>query len=642
MLLILDSNKDYTGVRNFTLSGELDAGSLDISGDADIDGTLETDALSINGTAVTSTAAEINLLDGSSANSVVNSKAVIYGSSGELAGTLSTAAQTSITSLGTLTALTVDDVAINGKVLTMTGSTDDTAVFTVGTNGTLSIVTTDNAAAAANIQITADGTAELAGTTVTLDSGGDIELEATNDINIPANVGLTFGNDGEKIEGDGTDLTIAGNNINLTAVADVHIPNNVGIVFGGASEKIEGDGTDLTISGAKINLNATTDVHLANDIGIVFGDAGEKIEGNGTDLTINASNDLNLTAATDINIPANVGLTFGDDGEKIEGDGTDLVIASSNHLTFDAGGDIILDAAGNDFQFKSGGTHILSIVNSSSDVIIKPIADAKDIIFQQRDGTEVSRIEDNGTFNVVTGKLAINGTAITSTAAELNILDGVTSTAAELNILDGVTSTTAELNILDGVTSTAAELNKLDGVGTLKQAGKETIWVPAAAMNPTASNGCAPLATVETTAGRPDMVVLDFDASSDEHAQFSVAFPKSYNLGTVTFRAYWTSTATDTGGCTWGLQGVAMNDNETIDVAYGTAVVVDDAAQSAAEELYVTAESGAITIAGTPADEDLCYFRVFRDVSDSNDDMAEDARLIGIKLFFTTDAANDA
>ena len=57
-----------------------------------------------------------------------------------------------------------------------------------------------------------------------------------------------------------------------------------------------------------------------------------------------------------------------------------------------------------------------------------------------------------------------NGTAITSTAAELNIMDGVTSTAAELNILDGVTSTAAELNILDGVTSTTAELNILDGV----------------------------------------------------------------------------------------------------------------------------------------------------------------------------------
>ena len=62
--VILDSNKDYTGIRNFTITGELDAGSLDISGDADIDGTLETDALSINGTAVTSTAAELNILDG--------------------------------------------------------------------------------------------------------------------------------------------------------------------------------------------------------------------------------------------------------------------------------------------------------------------------------------------------------------------------------------------------------------------------------------------------------------------------------------------------------------------------------------------------------------------------------------------------
>ena len=99
-------------------------------------------------------------------------------SGGSIAGTLSTAAQANITSLGTLTALTVDDVAINGKVMTMTGSTDDTAVFTVGTNGTLTIETTDTAAAAGNIQITADGTAELAGTTVTLDSGADIVLDA--------------------------------------------------------------------------------------------------------------------------------------------------------------------------------------------------------------------------------------------------------------------------------------------------------------------------------------------------------------------------------------------------------------------------------------------------------------------------------
>ena len=58
--------------------------------------------------------------------------------------------------------------------------------------------------------------------------------------------------------------------------------------------------------------------------------------------------------------------------------------------------------------------------------------------------------------------VTIGGTALTSTAAELNILDGVTATASELNILDGVTSTAAELNVLDGVTATTAEINYLD------------------------------------------------------------------------------------------------------------------------------------------------------------------------------------
>jgi hypothetical protein len=189
------------------------------------------------------------------------------------------------------------------------------------------------------------------------------------------------------------------------------------------------------------------------------------------------------------------------------------------------------------------------------------------------------------------------------------------------------------------VSATAAELNLVAGAGALKEVGKESIWVPANAMVPTASNGCAAVAAVETTAGRPDMYVLDFDKDADEAAQFAVAFPKQWNLGTVTFQAFWSGIAA-TSDVDWGVQGVAMNDNETIDVAYGTAVVVTDNAQGAVEELLVSAESGAITIAGTPADNDLCYFRIYRDVS--GDAMAGDARLHGVKIFFTTDAANDA
>jgi len=84
--VVVDSNKDIGSFRNITLTGELDAGSLDVSGNADIDGTLETDVLSINGTAVTSTAAELNLVDGITAGTVSASLAVIADSNKDVTG----------------------------------------------------------------------------------------------------------------------------------------------------------------------------------------------------------------------------------------------------------------------------------------------------------------------------------------------------------------------------------------------------------------------------------------------------------------------------------------------------------------------------------------------------------------------------
>jgi hypothetical protein len=141
---------------------------------------------------------------------------------------------------------------------------------------------------------------------------------------------------------------------------------------------------------------------------------------------------------------------------NIELDGPNKKIkVDSGDLTLDVPGDIVLDA--------DGGTNLLKVTNSSSDVVLQPQVDTKDIVFKQYDGTVVATVEDNATFNIPASKLAIGGTAVTSTAAELNILDGVTATATELNLIDGVTATTAELNILDGVTATAAEINLIDG-----------------------------------------------------------------------------------------------------------------------------------------------------------------------------------
>lgn len=172
--------------------------------------------------------------------------------------------------------------------------------------------------------------------------------------------------------------------------------------------------------------------------------------------------------------------------------------------------------------------------------------------------------------------------------------------------------------------------------------GKQTSWIPAGAMVPTVSNGCAPLASVATTANRPDLSVLDFDASADEHAQFSVAFPKRWDVSFVTYQVFWTVSASSALGVAWALQGVAVSDNVAIDgFAYGTGIVVVDTAQSGAKELYVSGESGNVTIAQSPVDDDLVYFRLFRDVSDAGDLMIQDARLIGIKLFWTSDLEND-
>lgn len=176
---------------------------------------------------------------------------------------------------------------------------------------------------------------------------------------------------------------------------------------------------------------------------------------------------------------------------------------------------------------------------------------------------------------------------------------------------------------------------------TARTPGKDTIWVPAGAMRPTVSNGCATITDVQTTAGRPDMQVLDFDASSDEHAQFQIAFPKSWDEGNLTFQVYWTTTATDTDGVAWVLSAVKVANDSTIDVNYSNSATVTDSALGAAEDLCVSAESGTLPVTGA-AVGDLVYFKIQRDVSDSHDDMAEDARLIGVKIFFTTDASNDA
>ena len=259
--------------------------------------------------------------------------------------------------------------------------------------------------------------------------------------------------------------------------------------------------------------------------------------------------------------------------------------------------------------------------------------------------TALAKLDLNGTELILDADADTSITADTDDQIDIRIAgaDDFTFTANTFTALSGSGVVIPDGKLTLGstaLTSNATELNQLDGK-VAKTAGKESIWVPSVSMYPSTTNGCALITQVETTALRPDVKVLDFDASSDEFAQFSVAFPKSWNEGTITFQPYWTVTGTNTGTVAWQLGGIAVSSDDSLNTAFGTLVATTALAHSGtSNDLMVSVESGAVTIAGTPAVGDQVFFQINRDIS--ADDQSGDARLLGVNIFFTTDAANDA
>lgn len=168
--------------------------------------------------------------------------------------------------------------------------------------------------------------------------------------------------------------------------------------------------------------------------------------------------------------------------------------------------------------------------------------------------------------------------------------------------------------------------------------GKFTIPINASAMTSRTTNGAA-AGSSESTTNKIMVVTFDFDQSTDEFVQFMLPMPKSWNESTVTARFYWTAAAT--GNVVWGIQAVAISDDDPVDAAFGTAVTVTDGV-TAANDLMITAETGAVTIGGTPAEGDLVVFQVYRDADNGSDTVAADAKLLSLKLFITTNAADDS
>ena len=544
---------------------DLGTSSLEFK-DLYVDGTAYVDAINYNGTAITSTAAELNIIDGdtsATSTTVADADRVVLNDGGTMKQVAVTdlaayfddeiTAMPNVTSVGTLTTLTVDDITINGSTISDSGDftidggadiildADGGDVFfkdggttfgsATNTSGNLIIKSgTTTALTFSGADVTIAGDLTVSGDDITMGTNtagnlliadgtnfnsvavgslSEISTVANDDVLLAVDTsggglkkitrstltaGIVSGSEISNVVEDSTpqlggDLDVNGNGLVSTSNGNIALtPNGTGVVRIDGSNGIDIQSGSISIknSGTQSYVDfycESSNAHYAR----LQAPAHSAFSGNIT-LTLPATTDTvagiaatqtltnktlttpviaEIDSGSSITLDATTDIILDADGDNItmKAAGTtvlDFVLNGATDVTLDAPGDLKFDADGGDFNFLDGGTEILRISNSSSDVIIKPIVDAKDLIFQQRDGTEVARIEDNGTFNVVTDKLAINGTAVTSTAAELNILDGVTSTATELNIMDGDTSATS---------TTLADADRLvtNDAGTMKQ-----------------------------------------------------------------------------------------------------------------------------------------------------------------------------
>ena len=511
--IITDSNKDISGGRNITISGELDAATLDISGNADIDGTLEADAITIDGVTLAETISDTvgamvssntetnitvtyddsdNTLDfvigtlnqdttGTADNFTVSANnstdETVYpvfvdgatgsqgaetdtgltynpstglltstGFSGNLTGTLQTAAQANVTSLGTLTTLTIDNVIINGSTI---GHTGDTDLMTVA-SGVLTV--------AGEVDATS------------LDISGDVDVDGTLEADAITVNGTALSS---VISGTTVDLatsiTISANNSTDETVYPLFVDGatgtqgaetDTGLTYNPSSGMLTSTGFTGALTG---NASTATILETARPLGRVSFNGSANINLPGVNTAGNQNTSGNAATATlastvtvtDSTANTNFPVVFHDESNSLLDDTGALRYNPST-------GELLVPKL-----TVAGATTVVDTVtmNAANAIVFEgATADAHEttlsIVDPTADHTQYL-INQGGYIPVLA---AATTTAITSTPAELNILDGVTSTAAELNILDGVTSTAAELNILDGVTSTAAELNILDGV----------------------------------------------------------------------------------------------------------------------------------------------------------------------------------
>ena len=248
---------------NLTIGGELSAATLDISGDIDIDGTLEADAITVNGTTLaetisdtvgamvssnTETGITVTYEDGD--NTLDFAIGTLNQDTTGTAATVTTAAQPNITSLGTLTTLTVDNVIINGTTI---GHTSDTDLITL-----------------------ADGNVTIAGELdlTTLDVSGDADIDGTLEADAITIGGVTL----SETIADTVGAMVSSNTESGITVAYQDADNTLDFTVGTLNQ--DTTGTAATVTGAaQTNITSLgTLTSLGVDGAATFNESGAAVD----------------------------------------------------------------------------------------------------------------------------------------------------------------------------------------------------------------------------------------------------------------------------------------------------------------------------------------------------------------------------
>jgi hypothetical protein len=169
----------------------------------------------------------------------------------------------------------------------------------------------------------------------------------------------------------------------------------------------------------------------------------------------------------------------------------------------------------------------------------------------------------------------------------------------------------------------------------------KTIWVPASQMTPSVTNPAGTETHQYATEPTSHYVLLYDGLAQDEHAEFNIIMPESWDLGTIKYKVYWTNgdvLANAGEYVSFYLAATAHSNDDTLEAALGTAVTVEGQ-HIADDDMQVTIASEALTIGGTPILGDMVHFRLSRDFDYAGAGVAMDvdARVFGVLIQYKED-----